>query len=146
MLLRISKNSQVNTCVRVSFLIRLQASGLQFSWLGDSKTVIFPWVFGNFLEHLAYRTPPGNCFWIYCGICSTMLENIEINKKFKTKQNCVKSVLIRNFSFTYFAAFGLAMEEIWSIFPYSVRMWENTEHIISEYGHFSRSVAECVFP
>ena len=27
---------------------------------------------------------------------------------------------------------------IWSIFPYSVRMWENTDQKNSEYGHFSR--------
>ena len=30
--------------------------------------------------------------------------------------------------------------EIWSISPYSVRMWENTDQNKSEYGHFSRSV------
>ena len=32
--------------------------------------------------------------------------------------------------------------DIRSIFPYSVRMRENTDQNISEYGHFSRSVWE----
>ena len=42
------------------------------------------------------------------------------------KNHCVKSVRIRSFSV-----------------PYSVRMQENTDQKISEYGHFSRSEYEC---
>ena len=50
--------------------------------------------------------------------------------------------VIRSFSGSYFPAFGLNMErygEIRTIFPYSVRMWENTDQKNSEYGHFLRS-------
>ena len=40
-LLKISQNSQVNTCVGVSFLITLQASGLQYYQTRDSDTGVF---------------------------------------------------------------------------------------------------------
>ena len=43
--LEISQNWQENTCAWVSFLIKLQGSGL------------FLWILWNFLEHLFYRTP-----------------------------------------------------------------------------------------
>ena len=43
--LRISLNSQTNTCVRVSFLIRLQVN------------------LTKFCEHPLYRTPTDDCFW-----------------------------------------------------------------------------------
>ena len=56
-LLEISQNSQENTCVGVSFLIKLQGSGLQLYKKGDSGT-------GAFLEFCdisqntySYRTP-----------------------------------------------------------------------------------------
>ena len=39
--LRILQNSQENTCVRVSFLIKLQASGLQLYSKRDSSTGVF---------------------------------------------------------------------------------------------------------
>ena len=52
--LKISQNSQGNTCVRVSFLIKLQASGTGF----------FLWVLRNVKEHLFYRTPADDLFWI----------------------------------------------------------------------------------
>ena len=43
--LEISQNSQEKSCARVSFLIKLQVSG------------VFLWVSRNFLEQLFYRTP-----------------------------------------------------------------------------------------
>ena len=52
--LKISQNSQGNTCVRVSFLIKLQASGTGF----------FLWVLRNVKKHLFYRTPADDLFWI----------------------------------------------------------------------------------
>ena len=45
MLLKISVNSQKNTCVRVSFLIKLQAL--------DSGTSVVLWIFRDFSEHLS---------------------------------------------------------------------------------------------
>ena len=30
----------------------------------DSGTGIFLWIFQNFWEHLFYRTPPEECFWV----------------------------------------------------------------------------------
>ena len=54
--------------------------------------------------------------------------------------HCVKSVGIRNYSGSYFPAFGLNTERYgvfspYSISPYSVQMWENTGQNNCEYGH-----------
>ena len=57
MFLEISQNSQENPCARVSFLIKLQASGLQLYYKRDSGTGIFTWLLWNFKEHLFYRIP-----------------------------------------------------------------------------------------
>ena len=43
-LLKISENSQENTCVGVSFLIKLQVSGLQLYRKRDSHTGILQWI------------------------------------------------------------------------------------------------------
>ena len=73
-----SQNSQENTCTRVSFLIKLQAS-----------------------EHLFYISPPDDCFWIFA-IFVTLINrarkcklfrlgygiwNLEINAKLKALLN-----------------------------------------------------------
>ena len=42
-----------NTCVRVSFLIKLQASGLQLYLKRESGTSVFLWIFRKFQETLA---------------------------------------------------------------------------------------------
>ena len=47
-LLEISQNSQENTCARVSFLIKLQAWGLQLYYKGESGTSVFLWILRNF--------------------------------------------------------------------------------------------------
>ena len=47
-LLEISQNSQENTCARVSFLIKLQASGLQLYQKRIPGAGIFLWIFQNF--------------------------------------------------------------------------------------------------
>ena len=57
MFLNILQNSQENTCVRFSSLIKLQACGLQLYWKGDSDTGVFLWIFETyentfFIEHL----------------------------------------------------------------------------------------------
>ena len=46
--LEISQNSQENTSARVSFLSKLQASGLQLYKKRDSGTVISLWILQNF--------------------------------------------------------------------------------------------------
>ena len=61
--LEISQNSQENTCIRASFLIKLQGSGLQLYQKRNSGTGVFQWILRNFWEHPFYRTPPGNFFW-----------------------------------------------------------------------------------
>ena len=60
MFLDISQNSLENTSVRVSFLIRLQAWGLQLYWKRDSDTGVFLWICEIskktfFTEHSAAR-------------------------------------------------------------------------------------------
>ena len=46
--LEISQNSRENTCARVSFLIKLQASGLQFYLKRHSGNGVFMWILRNF--------------------------------------------------------------------------------------------------
>ena len=46
--LEISQNSLENTCGRVSFLIKFQASGLQLYWKRDSGISVFLGILWNF--------------------------------------------------------------------------------------------------
>ena len=46
--LEISQNPQENTCARISFLIKLQAWGLQLYQKRDSRTIAFLWILRNF--------------------------------------------------------------------------------------------------
>ena len=62
--LEISQNSQENTCPRDSFLIKLQASGLQLYLKRVSGTDVFPWILRNFQEHLFLQNISGGCFWL----------------------------------------------------------------------------------
>ena len=59
--LEISQNSQENTCAKVSFFIKLQASGLQLYQKRDPGTGVFLWILWNFQGHLFYRTPLDDC-------------------------------------------------------------------------------------
>ena len=63
--LEIAQNSPENTCVRVSFLIKLQALGLKFYLKRDTNTGVFLRILRYFQEHLSYRTSPGDCFRIF---------------------------------------------------------------------------------
>ena len=81
MFLEISQNLQEKTCVRDSFLIKLQVvvpqkvlwrrpsynvlrhHGLQFYQKRVYGTVVFLRILWNFYEHLFYRTRLGDCFW-----------------------------------------------------------------------------------
>ena len=57
-LLTISQNSQENTYARVSFLIKLQALGLQLYWKTDSGTGVFLWICEIFKKIFFHRTSP----------------------------------------------------------------------------------------
>ena len=65
--LEISQNSQENICARVSFLIKLQVSGLQLYWKRGSGTGIFLWILRNFKNtfltkhHLVTFSFPARC-------------------------------------------------------------------------------------
>ena len=57
---KIFQNFQENTCVGVSFLMKLLALGLQFCWKRDSETGVFIWILKNFqdflfIEHLWFQ-------------------------------------------------------------------------------------------
>ena len=65
MFLEILQNSQENTCVRVSFLIKLQASDLQLYWKRDSDTGGFLWILWNFYEHSFLQNTSGGCFCFF---------------------------------------------------------------------------------
>ena len=62
--LKISQNSQENTCVGVFILINSHASDLELYQKRRLRHRCFPVNSTNFLEHLFFRTPPNNCFWI----------------------------------------------------------------------------------
>ena len=57
--LKISQNSQENTCARVSFLIKLQDSACSFINKETLEQVFFLRTLWNFSEHLFQITPPG---------------------------------------------------------------------------------------
>ena len=54
--LQISQNTQKKTCVRVSFLVKLQAETCNF--IKKDSLHVFLWILWNVLEQLFYRTPP----------------------------------------------------------------------------------------
>ena len=60
-LLKVLQCSQKNTCVRVSFLIIMQAFSPATLLKRDSKTGAFLWILRNFSEHLFWRTSVNGC-------------------------------------------------------------------------------------
>ena len=48
MFFEFSQNSEVSTCTRISFLIKLQAWGLQLYYKRNSSTCVFLWILQNF--------------------------------------------------------------------------------------------------
>ena len=75
--LKISQNSLENTCVRVSFLIKLQALTCNFIKKEALAQVFFCEFYEIFKNTFFYRTPTGDCFFnsfIFCyGISSLPL-------------------------------------------------------------------------
>ena len=65
--LKILPSSQENTSARVSFLIKLQASGLgpATSLKKGFGKCVFLLVLQNIQDHLFYRTPTDDCFFLY---------------------------------------------------------------------------------
>ena len=63
--LKISKKLQENTCARVSFLIKLQSSGLQLHLKKDSGTSVFLWILKIFSEHLFLQNTSGRLLLEY---------------------------------------------------------------------------------
>ena len=59
-------------------------------------------------------------------------------KNFALREKCPYS----EFFSSVFSRIWTEYGEILRTFPYSVRMWKNTDQEISKYGHFSRSVVE----
>ena len=55
--LEVLQNSQENSCARVSFLIKLQTSGIQICWKGDSGVGIFCEVCESSKNTFSYKTP-----------------------------------------------------------------------------------------
>ena len=56
-------NIQANTCARASFLIKLQAWGLQFCWKRDCYKV-FSCEFCEVFKNTFFKNISGACFWI----------------------------------------------------------------------------------
>ena len=61
--LKISETSEENTCVGVSFLIKLQGFRPATFFKGDSNTGIFLRNLRNFQKHLFWRTSAQNCIY-----------------------------------------------------------------------------------
>ena len=62
MFLKVSQNSDENTCVRASSLIKLQASGLKIYFKKDSDKDVFLWILWNFLKTISLKNTYGG-FW-----------------------------------------------------------------------------------
>ena len=63
--LEISPNLQENTCARDSFLIKLQAPGLQLYQKRATGTRVFLLILRNFQEHLFLKNTSGGCFYLF---------------------------------------------------------------------------------
>ena len=72
--LEISQNWKDNTCARVSFLTKLQASR---PYKRDTGAGVFLWILRNFWEHLFYRTPLDDCFSKYASDNFLSLSNLK---------------------------------------------------------------------
>ena len=68
--LEISQNSKENTCIRVSFLIKLQAWGQSLFLKKVSGTDVFLWILWNFQEHIFLQNGSHGCFWIFIAYVS----------------------------------------------------------------------------
>ena len=77
--LKISQNSQESTFARVSFLIKLQALGLQLYEKRDSGVAVFLWILRNFPEHHFYITPPDDCFFLEFALWFKSHEKMQVN-------------------------------------------------------------------
>ena len=77
--LRISQNSQENTCTRVSLLIKLQAESLELYQKWDSGTGVSLSILRNLWEQLFHRIPPGDCFGIFTNKVKILLGNLQMN-------------------------------------------------------------------
>ena len=75
--LKSSQNLQQNTCVRVSFIKKLQTWGMQFYQKRDTDTDDFLWILWNFFWLFFYGTPPRDCFGI-----SMLMKKIQIEMLF----------------------------------------------------------------
>ena len=66
---KILQNSQENFCARVSFLVKLQASGLQLYYKRDCGTGVSLWIWTSFLEQLFLQnTFGGSCNLRRCDV------------------------------------------------------------------------------
>ena len=63
--LKVSQNSQENTCAEVYFIIKFKSSGLEILIKKRLQHSCFLVNLRNFQEHLFYRTPRDNSFWMY---------------------------------------------------------------------------------
>ena len=82
--LEISQKSQENTYARVSFLIKLQASGLQLYQKRDSGTGIFCEFCEIFKSTFSYRTSP---------VAASEFNKIRDHVSNKTKREAIKEFL-----------------------------------------------------
>ena len=101
------------------------------SFLDYLKTIFI--ICLNYSFHNCMELTPGRLsVYIKTWIC-VFIPDSNYNATYQ-RWYCVKSIRIRSCSGLYFPAFGNT--ERYSISPYSVRMQENTDQKISEYGHF----------
>ena len=95
--LKVLQISQKNTCTSASFLITLQASGLQLYEKRDSGTCVFLWILRHFLEQLFYRTPLDDCtFLVTTLVAKNLFLSFSVHYTFtKHTQNRIVQVLVR---------------------------------------------------
>ena len=80
--LEISQNSQENTCVRVSSLIKLKALGLQLYLKRDSETGVFLQILQISKNALSYRTTPVAASELCQGIFMNAFQSLFLTENF----------------------------------------------------------------
>ena len=89
-LLKVLQNSQENTCLRVSFLLKLKASGLKLYLKRDSGTDVFLWILRNFYKHPFLQNTSGSSFFTILFECQIKgSKELKIAKVGKVSDNFV---------------------------------------------------------
>ena len=106
MYLKNSENSQQNTCLGVSFLIKLRNWEPATSQKRESGAGAFLWISRTFLEHLFYETSPmaaaENKIWIEFSDWNIIVYTVYPNERCISKNNWIFNIKLFAFLKNWF--------------------------------------------